>query len=370
VTRRSKKLLTRALAAKALLALAGLLRSPRSVVEPPTLPQTPIHETIKIVQSKPKHYRQLGSEKDQIRSLAWSPNGRWIAVGLSGGRVRIWSPSGRVVADLNAAQDYLNVAWRPDSRVLAVAGQVDIRFYSTATWRESRSLPRIGARPLCLAWSPDGRWLAEDSGRNRIRIWKVATGRLARRIRYRSFAQVPDPAEGCIMAEGRAALAWRPGSRQLAYVGSDDRFRVWDASTGWLLRRRRAADCETSGVDWSPDGKRLVVGSLGGAVSIWDVAAGRRLRQLRGESENGDGLLVNAVAWCPTRPWIAIAGDEYPRGCPIRVFDARTGKRFRSLWGHEWDVDAITWSPNGRILASAGHDSGVRLWEVAKSPWP
>lgn len=367
MTRRSKKLLTRALTAKALLMLAGMFLTPQAVEEPAEPPQPPPPKPVPISNSNPKPYCQLGSEKESIWSVAWSPDGCWVAAGTAEGAVRIWTPSGRQAAAFHPTRNAMIVAWRPDSRALAVAGGGVIRFYTGPGWKEPDPRLRIAASPACLAWGPGGKWLAEDTGPNGIRLWNTRTGRLVRRVSFRSFAAIPEPGDGCIMDASRPALAWRPGSRQLAYVGPDDRFRVWDATTGKLRLRRRAADWETSGVDWSPDGKRLVVGNMDGEVSTWDGSTGVRRRLLRGES---GGCTVKSVAWCPTGPWVAIGGDEYPHGTPIRIYDVRTGKRWKSLWGHRGEVHTLSWSPHGKTLASGSRDSGVRLWEVAKSPWP
>src|SRR5439155_7813348 len=52
----------------------------------------------------------------------------------------------------------------------------------------------------------------------------------------------------------------------------------------------------------------------------------------------------------------------------IHLWEAATGKEIHSFQGHRGEVQALSFSGNGRRLASAGTDSTVLLWDLTSAP--
>jgi WD40 repeat protein len=70
---------------------------------------------------------------------------------------------------------------------------------------------------------------------------------------------------------------------------------------------------------------------------------------------------VNAVAWSPDGKLLASASDD----TYVQVFEVATGKRRVVYTGHAKEVATVAWSPNGRLIASAGQDGMVHVWDAA-----
>ena len=109
------------------------------------------------------------------------------------------------------------------------------------------------------------------------------------------------------------------------------------------------------GVDFSPDGRRLVVAGGDGVARVYRASDGTRLRELR------HGSPLAAAVFSPDGTKIATAGEDKA----ARLWDARTGRLLHVLRSNGAVTD-VAFSPrDGRVLATTSDDKTARLWDVA-----
>jgi WD40 repeat protein len=163
------------------------------------------------------------------------------------------------------------------------------------------------------------------------------------------------------------SVAFSPNGSLLASGGDDGEIRLWNTSDGRCTRRIVRLDImeEISSLSFSPDGKMLVAGGHNidndyGAILLWDLSNDDNISPTTLYAEIGEGDDVYAISYSPDGRYIASASGN---GL-VRLWNTSDGSCKSVLEGHQAPVPSICFSPNGKILASVGEDSCLRLWNV------
>jgi WD40 repeat protein len=352
--------------------------------------------------------------------LAFSPDGKTLATVLADNTVRLWdtatgkprpSPAGHsgIVADLAVSAD--------GKAVVTSGTDGTVRRWERVTGKELSRVPVPGGAKLA-ALSPTGRLLAYADQKT-ARVWDVAAGKESVKI------ELPQDPQGLgLDPQGLglvSLLKFSPDEKVLAIGDWSGTVRLWDAATGKALRTLPVAEkgggpseMFLSVLEFSRDGRRLLtvrvanpVVYLGQAkapkapeaaqelksyLCLWDTATGRVVRRWGAKGTfldavlTPDGHAVVSAADDGVRLWEVATGRERLRtkraaivscspdgrvlaaagGTTVRLVDLRTGKEFAQLKGHEAEVRALAFTPDGKGLVSGSADSTALVWEVAR----
>ncbi|MFJ9036885.1 NACHT and WD repeat domain-containing protein [Streptomyces sp. NPDC102406] len=289
--------------------------------------------------------------------VAWSPDGRQLAVSSDDGTVRVWRPDrdDRPTVLTGDGAEMYGVAWSPDGRELAAAcrdGTVRVR--STDTWTESAVLRHdaaTGGREEgvgAVAWSPDGRHLASTGSDCAVRLWDA------------------DTYAACAVLRGHRrmvwSVTWSPDGSHVAAGGEDGVVRVWSVATGAVVAELTDQQGNIESVQWSPDGHRLASACDDGTLRVRDTGNWETVWEHRAE-------VINSLAWSPDST--RLAGGDADRTAHVWNLADTGGGSARPegeirLIGHVDTLYSISWSPDGRQVATASRDRTAAVWDVTE----
>ena len=289
-----------------------------------------------------------------IRSLAFSPDGNWLATASAENAVQVWDLRQNCLSrTLTGHTGAVNcVAFSPDARLLATAGQDGaLKFWNTTSWQVTTQL-LSRPYPYQVAFSPTGPLLAYSVGgtvnlsKGWVRLWNHAKGR-----RVHTWTNAG------------SRFAFSPDGKKLV-TGSQDGLALWDTASGRNLWNGSRFFSALS-IAVSPEGSKFAACNFQGDVALFDMDNPDQSVTLRGQAARSRG-----VAFSPDGAYLAAAsGDQTIRVWNTATSWERTNASPRTFWGHGSGVRCVAFSPDGRFLASGDKDGVVLLWDFkARSP--
>jgi WD40 repeat protein len=367
----------------------------------------------------------IGFDRSEGRSLR-------VVTGAADGSAEVWRVStGKTLVSLRGHADQVSsVAFSPNGRWIATASaDQTVAVWNAATGRMQAVLLGHGDAVEAAAFSSDGRWIATASDDGTARLWRLPAQAPDRVLRPRDFGGDIDEAAFSgdgdrvfVVGGGPAVLADVDGPRRRRFdrdapfaalgaggarviTASPSHFASWDARTGKRLAYKRtrvlrkplaSADgsrvvLETSkgvslwdtfrnkpapplqmkrrddfdAIGFSSDGKYLLT-TYGDDVAVWDATSRSRVGRtfkipLAGQLRlSPDGKTVVGVV----RSGATTGASSVTRsGTTTKAWSTRTGKQLFVLPSRT-EVSVIRFSPQGGLIVTAGDENAARVWDA------
>ena len=340
---------------------------------------------------------------DTSESLIFSQDGKTIVAEYRYGSVLLWDIESKqarpaIPTELAAKNQHIHASSERELYVTSIHKNT-VKLWKVGSCG-SLIAEFIGNQPARLAaFAPTNNKLASAHEGGNLIIWDVQSGDKLRAFRHPLQTSTDDSDD----SDQAWELVFSPdGNLLMSYTEDGPNIRLWDVEHSEEIQEFPSNEIEKIRA-FSPCGQYFV-GTSWKNIILWDVKHRETLTTL-------PFRLASAFAYSPCSSYLACGGEDPegillwnlkrreiykrllpPEGCqdvhslkfsscgqylalgaawetglekvPICLWEVETGKHIVTFWGHTTDVQAVAFSPNNELLASASFDGSILLWDM------
>lgn len=351
-----------------------------------------------------------------ITSISFNKDGTILASGGWDKTIKLWDVEKNInIKTFQVNYDVQNVNFSPDGKILVSSGTYSdsdgiahfgdnrtIHLWDVSSGSEITALPGHAFSVNIVRFSPNNKLLASGNDDGHIKLWTIKD-----KEPFKTFPVCSDTVldiaispNGEMLASGnfdeRIMKIWKAmgnntDSPFIAETDPDGRplllhdfnykgIKLWNITNGTEFTVLQGhAQQRVFSLQFSPDGKILASSGDDRIIRLWNTQTGDELATLQGYAER-----VTCLAFSPDGKLLASAGDppghtfhSVPEGYKneageiitensINVWDITNGSNFKILKGTHHFINALAFSPDGRILVSANDDNMITFWNIAE----
>ncbi len=291
--------------------------------------------------------RVFSGHESHVNSVAWSPNGRWIASAAGSGEpmVRIWDyENGKIYAQLEQPGQSSNcVCWSPDSKRIAVANEKTVQIWNVESRTQQAECSGHEGGVFSVTWHPTEDIIASASSDGTVRLWNLDGS-------VRTQLDAHKNVVNCVQ--------WSPDGTWLASGSQDMSVRLWspDGEPGPVFKNGLNSYVIT--VAWSKDSQHLACNTAQSA-RIFGLEEPEESRSIYVTKYAG---AISSLLWSSDDQRLAVGG-----AIGIRLLNI-SGSDIEVSLGHSRAISDMDIHQKAEQIVTVGHDGVARFWKSDGTP--
>jgi WD40 repeat protein len=291
-----------------------------------------------------KNVRQFEVGSQGISSAVFSPDGKFLMIGSYDKTVKLWeTETGKELRQFNGYSNRVDsVEYSPDGKYILSDDKLNI-FHERVWELDTGKSEIITKDDESVAYSPDGNF--------KVKAWAGAGG----------WPGLIDVKTGEVKRQFNSGapvdrLEYSPDGKYIltqAQVGTPAGVRVWDASTGKLLRHIASAIIDSA--SFSPDSQFVLTRESGSAATLWSVNSDKTFKL------HGNISPVYAASFSPDGKYVLTGGNP---DSAAHLWEVKTGKDIQQFQGHLDIVRSVAYSLDGQRILTGSYDLSVKMWDA------
>jgi len=290
---------------------------------------------------------------DLIRSVDFSPDGKYVVSGSDDGTARVWEAlTGKEIARTTHDNLVESATFSPDGKyVVSAGGDGTARVWETTTGKEVARMKHDNWVNL-VAFNPDGKYVVSSSYDGTARVWEAMTGKYIVSTKHEDWI---------------TSLAFSPDGKYVVSGSYDGTAEIWEVMTGKEIGHMIHRGYVSS-VAISPDGKNVVSGSYDGTARVWEATTGKEIARMDHEGR------VTSVAFSSDGKYMISGGcDQGSRSqsdtssdCgkgTLRIWEVATGKEIARMIQND-SVTTMAFAANKKYVVSGSNDGTAHVWNI------
>ena len=285
-------------------------------------------------------------EPEAIQSLAYSRDGKWIALAREDGRISIrHAADGKVARELDGFLDVAScVIFSHDSQRIA-AGSFDktIRVWNVTTGELLAELKGHTNWVFSVAFSPDGLTLASGGYDKAVKLWNLAAAKETTTLMGHTA--------------GVRSVAFAQGGTQVISGSADRTAIVWNLMDAQPLAKLKGHTAAVRAIAISPDGVTVATASEDATIKLWQTADWTERISIAGP----EGVMFWCLAFSPAGRTLAAGAFDGT----VKLYDPSDGRERQSLRGPTEAITAVAFAPDTHEIVAGSVDKSLRRWKAA-----
>lgn len=287
-------------------------------------------------------------------SIAFAADSNFIISGGKDGKARLWNIDSdddkpQITIDVYPLKISFWVSFLHTGEVFVTSDQHGyIKFWSQSDGSLLREL-KASSRPVGEAkLSLNDDFMIASSSKTQVTLWQLKD--FSNLFTFTHYSYV-------------LGKAFHPNGKYVVTGDANGYIWLWNVDDGSLIYSHQGHGKFVNSLVFSPDGKVIASGSGDGTIRLWNTKDGSEILEIQ-----TSGPVWNLAF---SRDGGMLASGGHGVKPVIYIWDISTGSLIKELHGHNTclythicGIKDLEFSPNGKLLASAGTDNTIRLWSV------